>query len=89
MVKNTCQCNFQKKRGAVLAPSLSIKLKHIFPLHKPQHTMFEARLVQGSLLKKLIEAIRELVTDANFDVSTSGIALQVCPLLFAVPFLSF
>ena len=40
-------------------------------------TMFEARLAQGSLLKKLIEAIRELVTDANFDVSTSGVSLQV------------
>ncbi|EKX38596.1 proliferating cell nuclear antigen [Guillardia theta CCMP2712] len=38
--------------------------------------MFEARLAQGSLLKKLIEAIRELVTDANFDVSTSGVSLQ-------------
>jgi hypothetical protein len=39
--------------------------------------MFEARLTQGSLLKKLIESIRELVTDANFDVSSSGVALQV------------
>jgi proliferating cell nuclear antigen len=38
--------------------------------------MFEARLIQGSLLKKMIESIRELVTDANFDVSTSGLALQ-------------
>jgi len=39
--------------------------------------MFEARLAQGSVLKKLIESIRELVTDANFDVSSSGLALQV------------
>mmetsp|Transcript_13166 Transcript_13166/g.31946 ORF Transcript_13166/g.31946 Transcript_13166/m.31946 type:complete len:260 (-) Transcript_13166:229-1008(-) len=38
--------------------------------------MFEARLAQGSVLKKLIESIRELVTDANFDVSSSGLALQ-------------
>jgi len=38
--------------------------------------MFEARLTQGSLLKKMIESIRELVTDANFDVSSSGISLQ-------------
>ena len=44
--------------------------------------MFEARLAQGSLLKKLIEAIRELVNEANFDVSSTGISLQVrfrCP----------
>lgn len=40
--------------------------------------MFEARLTQGSLLKKLIEAIRELVSDANIDVSSSGLSLQVC-----------
>jgi hypothetical protein len=39
--------------------------------------MFEARLAQGSLLKKLIEAIRELVNEANFDVSSTGISLQV------------
>ena len=39
--------------------------------------MFEARLAQGSLLKKLIESIRELVNEANFDVSSTGISLQV------------
>merc|ERR1719329_1708033 len=38
--------------------------------------MFEARLAQGSLLKKLIESIRELVNEANFDVSSTGISLQ-------------
>ena len=38
--------------------------------------MFEARLVQGSLLKKVLEAIKDLVTDANFDCSSSGFSLQ-------------
>lgn len=38
--------------------------------------MFEARLTQGSLLKKLVEAIKDLVTDGNFEASTSGISLQ-------------
>ena len=38
--------------------------------------MFEARLSQGALLKKLLEAIKELVTDANFDCNETGIALQ-------------
>lgn len=39
-------------------------------------TMFEARLLQGSLLKKVLEAIKDLVTDANFDCSAQGFALQ-------------
>jgi len=38
--------------------------------------MFEARLIQGSLLKKLLESIKDLVTDANFDCSSTGISLQ-------------
>ena len=36
----------------------------------------EARITQGSLLKKLVEAVKDLVTEANFDCSASGIALQ-------------
>ena len=38
--------------------------------------MFEARLVQGNLLKKVLEAIKDLVTDANFDCSATGFELQ-------------
>jgi len=38
--------------------------------------MLELRLVQGSFLKKVVEAIRELVTDANFDCSGTGLSLQ-------------
>ena len=38
--------------------------------------MFEARLVQVSLLKKVLESIKDLVTDANFDCSSNGFALQ-------------
>ena len=38
--------------------------------------MFEARLDQGDLLEKIIESIRGLVTDANFDCSATGIGLQ-------------
>lgn len=38
--------------------------------------MYEARLLQASLLKKIIEAVRELVTDANLDCSESGISMQ-------------
>ncbi|XP_020086167.1 proliferating cell nuclear antigen-like [Ananas comosus] len=38
--------------------------------------MLELRLVQGSLLNKVLEAIRELVNDANFDCSATGFSLQ-------------
>lgn len=38
--------------------------------------MFEARLIQGSTLKKIIESIRELVKDANLDCDENGITMQ-------------
>ncbi|KGN50626.1 proliferating cell nuclear antigen [Cucumis sativus] len=38
--------------------------------------MLELRLVQGSLLKKVLEALKDLVNDANFDCSSSGFSLQ-------------
>ncbi|XP_058754904.1 proliferating cell nuclear antigen-like [Vicia villosa] len=38
--------------------------------------MLELRLVQGSLLKKILESIKELVNDANFDCSSTGFSLQ-------------
>jgi len=38
--------------------------------------MLELRLVQGSLLKKVLEAIKDLVTDANFDCASTGFSLQ-------------
>lgn len=38
--------------------------------------MFEARLVQSSILKKILEAIKELLNEATFDCSDSGLQLQ-------------
>mmetsp|Transcript_6218 Transcript_6218/g.10716 ORF Transcript_6218/g.10716 Transcript_6218/m.10716 type:complete len:266 (-) Transcript_6218:701-1498(-) len=38
--------------------------------------MFEARLTQGVLLKKILEAVKELITDSNLDCSQTGITLQ-------------
>ncbi|KAF9939395.1 proliferating cell nuclear antigen [Modicella reniformis] len=38
--------------------------------------MLEARLQTGSLPKKILEAVKELINDANFDCSDNGIALQ-------------
>jgi len=38
--------------------------------------MFEARLAKAGIFKKLLDAIKDLVTDANFDCTTNGISLQ-------------
>ena len=38
--------------------------------------MFEARLVQGSLLKKVLEAIKDLLNEASWDCADYGIQLQ-------------
>ncbi|KAL7270040.1 proliferating cell nuclear antigen [Rhizina undulata] len=38
--------------------------------------MLEARLEQANVLKKVVEAIKDLVQDCNFDCNDSGISLQ-------------
>ena len=46
------------------------------PANKHNLNMFEARLVQGSILKKVLEALKDLITEACWDVSSFGISLQ-------------
>lgn len=38
--------------------------------------MLEAKIAHGNVLKKIIESIKDLVQEANFDFSPSGISLQ-------------
>jgi proliferating cell nuclear antigen len=38
--------------------------------------MFEARLTQGSILKRIVDAIKDFVTEANFDCNSTSISLQ-------------
>ena len=38
--------------------------------------MFNATLSEGILLKKLIESIKDLVSDINLDITGTGISLQ-------------
>ena len=33
-------------------------------------------MTEGGMLKKITEAMKDLVTEANFDCSTTGISLQ-------------
>lgn len=34
--------------------------------------MFEAKLTEGSIFKKIVESIKDIVTDVNIDISPSG-----------------
>ena len=48
-------------------------------MHGPDHIAFsplQARMTEGGMLKKITEAMKDLVTEANFDCSTTGISLQ-------------
>ena len=38
--------------------------------------MFEAKLAEAIVLKKIIDAIKDLVTDVNIDATPNGISLQ-------------
>jgi len=38
--------------------------------------MFEARLAQGSLLKKVLESIKDLLNEGTWDCNSSGMSLQ-------------
>lgn len=37
--------------------------------------MFEAILREGTVLKRIVEAIKDLVTDVNIDVNAQGMTL--------------
>ncbi len=39
--------------------------------------MFEARMASVATLKKLVDAIKDLLTEATWDVGENGLALQV------------
>jgi proliferating cell nuclear antigen len=38
--------------------------------------MFEAKLSDAGILKKIIESIKDLVTDVNIDITPTGLSLQ-------------
>lgn len=45
--------------------------------------MLEARLTQGSLLKKILDALKDLIVEANWDCSSGGIRRVAGPLRHA------
>ncbi|KAJ9192422.1 hypothetical protein DTO164E3_8354 [Paecilomyces variotii] len=63
--------------GASHSPLIPDILFYLTHTHThTQSKMLEARLEQASLLKKVVDAIKDLVQDCNFDCNDSGIALQ-------------
>ena len=38
--------------------------------------MFEAKLIQVVVLKKIVEAIKDLVKNVNIDANESGMSMQ-------------
>ena len=49
--------------------------------------MFEARLEQGSLLKSVVDALKDLVSEGTLDCSKKGITMQVCFFCLYLPLL--
>ncbi len=43
--------------------------------------MFEAKLTEGIILKKIIESIKDLVTDVNIDITPQGKDPKIHPIL--------
>ncbi|KAL9601119.1 MAG: hypothetical protein Q9219_002718 [cf. Caloplaca sp. 3 TL-2023] len=58
------------------AETSSHMLKELETVIKLRPRVLEARLEQAQLLKKVVDAIKDLVQDCNFDCNDSGIALQ-------------
>ncbi|PHH63716.1 hypothetical protein CDD81_5588 [Ophiocordyceps australis] len=50
--------------------------KYASNLESPGYKMLEARLEQANILKKVVDAVKELVQDCNFDCNDSGISMQ-------------
>ena len=68
----------------------AITRRFLVPFSQISHLivkMFEARLVQGSLLKKVLEAVKDLLNEATWDCHGTGMNLQVyMKLLFKFKF---
>ena len=48
--------------------------------------MFEAKLADGYIFKRIVEAIKDLVTDVNLDVSPSGKSTHFTAVISTITF---
>ena len=46
------------------------------PIFRKKVKMFEARLEKGDILKKTMDALKDLIKEAVWDVSGQGLSLQ-------------
>lgn len=57
------------------------KLEHFYKdlyfFRKHKVAMFEARLISSGTLKKVLDSIKDLLTEATFDCSDSGIQVRI------------
>lgn len=75
-------------RQGVVTPAVQRPARHSAAQHAPRAAlsrarrapraaaMLEARLIQGGLLKRTVDAIKDLVGEGNFECSAAGIQLQ-------------
>jgi hypothetical protein len=45
---------------------------HVKYVVNDEYLMFEAKLAEAMILKKIVEAIKDLVTDVNIDATPNG-----------------
>lgn len=66
------------RRGGSRGESVCVRSRAALGLGglSPADRMFEARLVQGSVLKRVLEALKDLITEACWDLGSGGISLQ-------------
>ncbi|KAJ3248019.1 proliferating cell nuclear antigen [Chytriomyces hyalinus] len=64
----------EKRKENGLVPKL--QKKYLPTTNTTSQTMLECTIEQASTLKKILDAVKELVADANFDCSDAGLSLQ-------------
>lgn len=77
LVSNKPLILFHRKYLSFLSSFFIAKLNNK-NYHKPQviDMVFEAKLAEGQVLKRIVDAIKDLVTDVNIDATPQGLSLQ-------------
>ena len=80
-MKAQCTCGSNKIATTNFQPKIFhspfLSQPHtLTPTHHQTTKMFEASLAQGAVLKKLVDAMKDIVSDANLDCAETGVSLQ-------------
>ena len=72
-----CHCHLKKMRYfSHFSHTTHLLATHFTHQRNHNTTMFEARLTQGKVFKQLIEALKDLVQEANIDCSDDEMSIQ-------------